>query len=144
MNEHKRIGETFFPLLVAAGLSIRAANSLIRGRIYTIEQLETKTDNDLLRIKGLGRKTLNELRDFCAEHKDFVPKKKKTQLYRFSRRELFVYRERIINKRTLRSVAKDLKVTPERIRQMTFRIKEKISRNNQYVINQMKQGDQSG
>jgi DNA-directed RNA polymerase alpha subunit len=55
-------GDKFFML------SIRAARALESAEISTVKQLKLKNDEQLLKIKGLGRATLNELKDLIAAY----------------------------------------------------------------------------
>jgi DNA-directed RNA polymerase alpha subunit len=48
-------------------LSTRPATGLKNGRIYTIEQLCSTGEGDLLKIKNFGRKSLNEVKAALAE-----------------------------------------------------------------------------
>ena len=43
------------------GLSVRAINCLRRGRNFTIEKLEKTGDKDLMKIRNMGEKTLEEI-----------------------------------------------------------------------------------
>ena len=45
------------------GLSYRSYSRLIGARINTIGDLVTKTESDLLRLRGFGKKSLKEVRD---------------------------------------------------------------------------------
>lgn len=42
-------------------LSVRSANCLKSGNIYTIYDLVTKTENEMLKFRNFGRKSLNEI-----------------------------------------------------------------------------------
>jgi DNA-directed RNA polymerase alpha subunit len=44
-------------------LSVRTINILINKGIYTIEQLQSYSENDLLRFQGFGRCSLTEIRN---------------------------------------------------------------------------------
>jgi hypothetical protein len=114
------------PLYSEYELSVRAGNALTRAGIRTIDQFKAFSENDLLKIKGLGRKTLYEIKSVMSIDVLLLPKEKKVSL--FSKRELHIYRERVLNKRTLRDVASSFSLTPERIRQIIIRMKEKIAR----------------
>jgi DNA-directed RNA polymerase alpha subunit len=48
------------------GLSIRPACCLIAGDIHYIRELITFSDNELLCLINLGRKSLNEIKEFLA------------------------------------------------------------------------------
>lgn len=43
-------------------LSVRAYNCLKRAKIDTVEQLQQMTDDDLLRIRNMGTRTVEEIR----------------------------------------------------------------------------------
>ncbi|MCL2228667.1 MAG: hypothetical protein FWC00_02430 [Firmicutes bacterium] len=43
------------------GLSSRAQNALTRGKVEYVEQLMKLSEDDLLRFRGMGEKTLNEI-----------------------------------------------------------------------------------
>ena len=47
--------------------SVRTSNVLREARITTIGQLADKTDSDLLKYQGFGRKCLREVRDILNE-----------------------------------------------------------------------------
>jgi DNA-directed RNA polymerase subunit alpha len=47
-------------------LSIRSENCLLRGGIQTIGDLLQKSRDDLLKIRNLGRKSLNEIEEKIA------------------------------------------------------------------------------
>jgi RNA polymerase sigma factor (sigma-70 family) len=49
-------------------LSTRTYNCLRRARIRTIEDLKTKTNADLLRIRYMGKKSVKEIREKLAKH----------------------------------------------------------------------------
>lgn len=49
-------------------LSVRGRNCLLREGIFTIGDLMKYSDADLLSVRGLGRGTLNEIRDKQREH----------------------------------------------------------------------------
>ena len=62
----------YFSLLYHIGeielglLSQRARNTLKRADIYTIQELELLTDDDLRRINGIGNETIAEIRSLMA------------------------------------------------------------------------------
>lgn len=47
-------------------LSVRSSNCLKNARIHTIYQLVQKTDNEMLKTKNFGRKSLNEIKEVLA------------------------------------------------------------------------------
>ena len=49
-------------------LSIRSENCLLRGGIQTVGDLLKKSRDDLLKIRNLGRKSLNEIEEKIASH----------------------------------------------------------------------------
>lgn len=48
-------------------LSVRAYNCLISSNIRTIRDLVQKSDNEILKTRNFGRKSLNEIKDILAE-----------------------------------------------------------------------------
>jgi DNA-directed RNA polymerase alpha subunit len=54
-------------LIEALGLSVRAVKCLEADEIYTIDQLIYYSENDLLRLPNLGRRSLNEIKEKLAE-----------------------------------------------------------------------------
>ncbi len=55
--------------LWTAGLSVRAANALLRAGYTAKEQIMTMTDNEIYRLNDVGLVTLVEIRKWTA-HKD--------------------------------------------------------------------------
>ena len=49
------------------GLSVRSGRCLEAEEIFTIDQLIYYTENDLLKVPNLGRRSLNEIKDRLAE-----------------------------------------------------------------------------
>jgi len=49
------------------GLSSRAKNALLRGGIEFVEQVLKLTDDDLLRLRGMGVKTVDEIKEKLKE-----------------------------------------------------------------------------
>ena len=45
-------------------LSVRAINCLQNADIFTTEELEELSEYDVIRIKNLGRRTLNEIKEY--------------------------------------------------------------------------------
>ncbi len=48
-------------------LSVRSYNCLKRAAIQTVEELTNKTEEDMMRVRNLGKKSLKEVRDKLAE-----------------------------------------------------------------------------
>ena len=48
-------------------LSGRTTDSLLNGEVFTIKQLISCTEHDLLRLPNFGRKSLNEVKQVLAE-----------------------------------------------------------------------------
>jgi len=48
-------------------MTVRTTNALIGHGILTLDQLVFKTEIDLLRIEGLGRKSVREVKEVLAE-----------------------------------------------------------------------------
>ena len=48
-------------------LSVRAANCLNNANITTVGELASKTENDMLKYRNFGKKSLNEIKDKLAE-----------------------------------------------------------------------------
>lgn len=48
------------------GLSVRPYNVLKRARIDTVEQLQQLSDDDLMRLRNMGRHSLEEIREKVA------------------------------------------------------------------------------
>ena len=51
-------------------LSVRTANCLQNAGIETVAQLADKTENELLKLKNFGRKSLKEIRQLLAYYTD--------------------------------------------------------------------------
>lgn len=51
-----------------AELSIRSRNSLQKEQITTLGELISKTEDEMLEIENFGKKSLQEIQDFLAEH----------------------------------------------------------------------------
>lgn len=49
-------------------LSVRLFNSLKRSGIYTVGQIVSQTEEDVMRLRSLGRKSFKELKEKLAEH----------------------------------------------------------------------------
>lgn len=50
------------------GLSVRSTNCLLRGHIFTFGDLVTKTEEELAKIRNLGKKGRIEIAEFLAKH----------------------------------------------------------------------------
>lgn len=48
-------------------LSVRAANCLKNANIKTIRDLVQKTENEMLKTKNFGKKSLNEIKEILLE-----------------------------------------------------------------------------
>ncbi|MGI6109264.1 MAG: DNA-directed RNA polymerase subunit alpha [Eubacteriaceae bacterium] len=48
-------------------LSVRSSNCLRRANIDTVEKLTQKTEEDMIKVRNLGRKSLNEIKSKLAE-----------------------------------------------------------------------------
>ncbi|MBA2232323.1 DNA-directed RNA polymerase subunit alpha C-terminal domain-containing protein, partial [Escherichia coli] len=63
-NEKERIREMSIEELE---LSVRSSNCLRRANIDTVEKLTQKTEEDMIKVRNLGRKSLNEIKHKLAE-----------------------------------------------------------------------------
>ena len=63
-NEKERIREMSIEELE---LSVRSSNCLRRANIDTVEKLTQKTEEDMIKVRNLGRKSLNEIQHKLAE-----------------------------------------------------------------------------
>lgn len=61
------LNENLFKTVDSLELSVRAANCLENANIKYIGELVTKTENEMLKTKNFGRKSLNEIKDLLAE-----------------------------------------------------------------------------
>ncbi|NLY52918.1 MAG: DNA-directed RNA polymerase subunit alpha, partial [Firmicutes bacterium] len=48
-------------------LSVRSYNCLKRAGVNTVEELTRKTEEDMLKVRNLGKKSLQEVKDKLAE-----------------------------------------------------------------------------
>lgn len=62
-----KINETLLRSVDALELSVRAANCLENSDIKYIGELVTKSENEMLKTKNFGRKSLNEIKDILME-----------------------------------------------------------------------------
>lgn len=63
-NEKERIREMSIEELE---LSVRSSNCLRRANIDTVEKLTQKTEEDMIKVRNLGRKSLNEIKHQLSE-----------------------------------------------------------------------------
>ncbi len=49
-------------------LSVRSYNCLKRAGIQTVEELTQKTEEEMMRVRNLGKKSLKEVKDKILEH----------------------------------------------------------------------------
>ena len=56
------------PIEDLAELSVRSRNSLQKEKIETLGELVQKTEDQMLKIENFGKKSLQEIQDFLAEH----------------------------------------------------------------------------
>jgi DNA-directed RNA polymerase subunit alpha len=56
------------PIEDLAELSVRSRNSLQKENIRTLGDLIQRTEDEMLKIENFGRKSLQEIEDFLAEH----------------------------------------------------------------------------
>ena len=66
-EEKPKLSEHLFKTVDALELSVRAANCLENANIKYIGELVTKSENDMLKTKNFGRKSLNEIKDILIE-----------------------------------------------------------------------------
>jgi DNA-directed RNA polymerase subunit alpha len=48
-------------------LSVRSSNCLKRAGINTVDELVSKTEDDLMKVRNLGKKSLQEIKDKLDE-----------------------------------------------------------------------------
>ncbi len=65
-DEFKELNENLFKSVDNLELSVRSANCLKNAKIRFIGELVTKTEQEMLKTKNFGRKSLNEIRDILA------------------------------------------------------------------------------
>ena len=61
------LNENLFKTVDSLELSVRAANCLENANIKYIGELVTKSENEMLKTKNFGRKSLNEIKDLLDE-----------------------------------------------------------------------------
>ncbi len=66
-DEIPQLNENLFKTVDSLELSVRAANCLENANIKFIGELVTRSENDMLKTKNFGRKSLNEIKDILAE-----------------------------------------------------------------------------
>ena len=67
-DDHQpKINDTLLRSVDALELSVRAANCLENADIKYIGELVTKSENEMLKTKNFGRKSLNEIKDILME-----------------------------------------------------------------------------
>jgi DNA-directed RNA polymerase specialized sigma subunit len=109
-------------------LSVRSTNALTRGKILTLEQLKNCTDLDLLQLKGLGRRSLNEIKGALDEYGNVKLKRRRYEFssVECSARNMNILFERLTTEKTLQQIADEFGITKERVRQIVVRLTEKI------------------
>lgn len=53
--------------IIECDLSVRAANCLVRAGVNTTEQLLSMTDDELIKVRNLGRRSFEEVLRFRNE-----------------------------------------------------------------------------
>ena len=66
-KSEKRINENLFRTVDELELSVRSSNCLKNANIHYIGELVQKTENEMLKTKNFGRKSLNEIKEILAE-----------------------------------------------------------------------------
>jgi DNA-directed RNA polymerase subunit alpha len=66
-EERREINKNLFRSVNELELSVRAANCLKNANIKTIADLVQKTENEMLKTKNFGKKSLNEIKEILAE-----------------------------------------------------------------------------
>ena len=62
-----KLNENLFKTVDSLELSVRASNCLENANIKFIGELVTRSENDMLKTKNFGRKSLNEIKDILNE-----------------------------------------------------------------------------
>ncbi|MFO7989894.1 MAG: DNA-directed RNA polymerase subunit alpha [Desulfotignum sp.] len=65
-EKDSRFNENIYRSVDELELSVRSSNCLKNAKIHTIYQLVQKTDNEMLKTKNFGRKSLNEIKEVLA------------------------------------------------------------------------------
>jgi len=63
-------------------MSTRAYHAMLNSRALSLEELSTKTEKDMLRIKNVGKKTIKELQSILAKaglQFKSIPKKRRSE-----------------------------------------------------------------
>jgi DNA-directed RNA polymerase subunit alpha len=66
-EERREVNKNLFRSVNELELSVRAANCLKNANIKTIADLVQKTENEMLKTKNFGKKSLNEIKEILAE-----------------------------------------------------------------------------
>lgn len=61
-------GKGMIMMIEDLDLSVRSYNCLKRAGIQTVEELTQKTENEMMRVRNLGKKSLKEVKDKILEH----------------------------------------------------------------------------
>lgn len=69
-NENDEPQEAAFTPIEELNLSLRAYNALRRARIFSVEQLRSMTDDELMKVRNLGKKSFVEIKDKLSQYKD--------------------------------------------------------------------------
>ena len=86
-KEGKEFNQNLYRSVGELELSVRSANCLKNANILKIWQLVSKTENEMLKTKNFGRKSLNEIKEVLKEMDlnlgmkldGFVPPKEDTE-----------------------------------------------------------------
>lgn len=65
-DDSKRFNENLYRSIDELEFSVRSSNCLKNAQIYKIYQLVQKTDQEMLKTKNFGRKSLNEIKEVLA------------------------------------------------------------------------------
>ena len=60
-------------MIVDMDLSVRAKNCLLRGGYYTLEDIINSSIYSLMRVRNLGRKSLEEIKEIVKEYCYEIP-----------------------------------------------------------------------
>ena len=66
-DDKPKLNENLFRSVDELELSVRSANCLKNAEIYKIYQLVQRTENEMLKTKNFGRKSLNEIKEVLSE-----------------------------------------------------------------------------
>lgn len=67
IEDAPKLNDNLFKTVDALELSVRAANCLENANIKYIGELVTRSENEMLKTKNFGRKSLNEIKDILME-----------------------------------------------------------------------------